>query len=192
MLGIRAGRLARGFDVASLVSDVATVQVDEWEHILDGDKWSSWTGAALLSHDGRVKTLTDGPSFIATPLLQRSDAFRRLLDFFQCPLRRARVMRLAAGGGQVHEHSDEMPEGALLARLHLPLAGALQTDFSTMGMRVPMAAGELWYVDVTRPHSVINRGGEDRLTLVIDCEVNSWMETLIANSECQMLDAASR
>src|SRR5205085_9599459 len=106
MRGVQAGRLATGFDVASLVRGVAAVRDDEWQHILHEDAWSSWTGVALLSHDGKVSTLGEGAAYVETDLVRRTDGFRALLDFFQCPLRRVRVLKLAAGGGRIHEHSD--------------------------------------------------------------------------------------
>lgn len=191
MRGVQAGRLATGFDVEGLVRGVDAVRDDEWQYILHEEEWSSWTGVSLLSHDGKVSTLGEGPSYVETDLVRRTDAFRGLLDFFRCPLRRVRVLKLKAGGGRIHEHSDELPPGGpTLARLQLPLVGAEATEFTSEGIRVPMACGELWYVDVTRLHSVVNRGTVDRTSVVIDCEVNGWLEQLIANSAHQL--AASR
>jgi hypothetical protein len=38
-----------------------------------------------------------------------------------------------------------------------------------------MQAGSCWYLRLADPHSVVNRGVEDRVHLVIDAETNDWV-----------------
>ena len=46
-----------------------------------------------------------------------------------------------------------------------------------------MEAGELWYFNADQIHEVYNRGGEDRINLVIDCVVNDWLrEEILAGA----------
>jgi hypothetical protein len=46
-----------------------------------------------------------------------------------------------------------------------------------------MHEGECWYLDLSLPHWVENRGARDRVHLVIDCEVNEWLLELLAAAE---------
>jgi hypothetical protein len=41
-----------------------------------------------------------------------------------------------------------------------------------------MAAGSSWYLRLSDPHSVANRGLTDRVHLVIDAVVNDWIGAL--------------
>src|SRR5262249_11699756 len=47
--------------------------------------------------------------------------------------------------------------------------------FFVDGGRVPMEAGECWYLNVNLPHRVDNRSQTDRIHLVIDCVVDDWL-----------------
>jgi hypothetical protein len=38
-----------------------------------------------------------------------------------------------------------------------------------------MSPGELWYLNVSQPHRVWNKGPAARTHLVIDCAVNQWL-----------------
>ena len=72
-----------------------------------------------------------------------------------------------------------VPEGPPLVRLHIPITGANAMEFTLGSSIVDMKAGELWYLDVTQPHSVINRGTTDRISLIVDCEVDAWLEHIL-------------
>lgn len=41
-----------------------------------------------------------------------------------------------------------------------------------------MNPGECWYMDFTLSHRVINRSDFDRVHLVMDCDVNSWLRQI--------------
>lgn len=105
-----------------------------------------------------------------------------LLDFIQslaCPVKSVRLMRLHAGA-EIKPHRDQ---GLSLelgeARLHLPLQTHDQLYFYVNDQRVPMQAGELWYINADQTHWVANKGLSARINLVIDCKVNSWLRELI-------------
>lgn len=51
-------------------------------------------------------------------------------------------------------------------------------DFRLNGVRCVMPAGSAWYLRLSDPHSVANRGAADRVHLVIDAAVNGWVEAL--------------
>jgi mannose-6-phosphate isomerase-like protein (cupin superfamily) len=81
----------------------------------------------------------------------------------------------------VREHRDDrlgFADGE--ARLHVPVHTGPEAEFLLNGRQVAMAAGECWYVDVSQPHAVANRGNAPRVHLVIDCVVDEWLERAIS------------
>ena len=44
-----------------------------------------------------------------------------------------------------------------------------------------MQAGSAWYANINLPHSVQNKGKNDRIHLVIDCLRNDWSDKLFAS-----------
>ena len=86
-----------------------------------------------------------------------------------------RLLRLQAGSS-IAEHRDYRlgyEDGEV--RLHVPVVTDVGVAFFLAGVRVPMAAGECWYLNVNLPHRVENRSPIDRIHLVIDCVVNEWL-----------------
>ena len=84
-------------------------------------------------------------------------------------------MRLTAGS-VIKEHFDvdlSFEEG--MVRLHIPVVTNEAVDFRLNGTRVVMEAGSCWYLRLSDPHSVANRGREDRVHLVVDAEANDWI-----------------
>jgi hypothetical protein len=66
-------------------------------------------------------------------------------------------------------------------RLHIPVVTNPSVEFYLAGRRVPMQAGECWYLDLSLPHRVQNLGASERVHLVIDCVLNDWLRALICN-----------
>jgi aspartyl/asparaginyl beta-hydroxylase (cupin superfamily) len=92
-----------------------------------------------------------------------------------------RFLRLAAGS-IIREHRDYdlgYDEGQV--RLHIPIITNPAVDFFLDAQRIEMKEGECWYLDLSLPHWVENRGLTDRVHLVIDCEVNEWIRELLAS-----------
>ncbi len=164
------------FDVTRMIDDLRRIGDQEWITL---DFSTDWSGVALRSADGEPSTLGLASAYQDTSLLSRCDYFGHVLSYFRCPLHRARLLRLAGGGGSIGKHRDPVPEGPPLVRLHIPITGAEAMEFTLGDDVVDMRAGELWYTDVTRPHSVINRGTEDRVSLIVDCEVDAWLDGLL-------------
>jgi hypothetical protein len=50
--------------------------------------------------------------------------------------------------------------------------------FYLNGSRVIMTAGSCWYLRLSDPHQVANRGKTERVHLVIDLKVNGWLVKL--------------
>jgi quercetin dioxygenase-like cupin family protein len=181
-----AVRLPIDFDVEALCRDLARIRDEQWTpHFNRGDYEGEWSGVALRGPAGAghpILALTAHPGtkqWADTPLLERCTYFRHVLARFQCPLQSVRLLRLAPGA-VIREHRD--PELGLEdgeARLHVPIATSPEVEFLLDGVRIPLRAGETWYLDVRRPHAVTNRSGEHRVHLVADCAVNPWLASLI-------------
>ena len=92
-------------------------------------------------------------------------------------------MKLAAGS-QIREHRDYdlgVKEGQL--RLHIPITTNPEVQFFLDAHRLELKAGECWYLDLSLPHWVENRGTIDRIHLVIDCKLNDWLRDLLPPDE---------
>jgi hypothetical protein len=92
-------------------------------------------------------------------------------------------MKLAAGS-IIKEHRDhDLSYEHGFMRLHIPVVTNPDVEFLLNGRRVVMNPGECWYLRLSDPHAVANRGREDRIHLVIDTEVNEWLR---GNMRCEV------
>ena len=144
----------------------------------------SWTVLSLRSPSGKAEQIipdTRGnEKFQDTPLIRYCPTIKTLLDELHCPIMAARLMNLRAGS-VIKEHRDHdlaFEKGE--ARLHFPLFTNPQVLFYINSERVVMNEGECWYVNVNLPHKVANQGSNDRVHLVVDCQVNDWLKQIFA------------
>lgn len=177
-------QLALRFDAQALAADVLSLSADAWvphfnTAIYEGD----WSGVPLRGPAGGHSPLYPDPTasqFEDAPLLASCPAIRAALDAFDCPLTTVRLLRLGPGAS-VGDHRDHMlraEDGE--ARLHIPVLTNPDVEFVVGGEAVEMGAGECWYLDLTLPHRVANRGAEPRVHLVVDCDVDEWLATLLS------------
>lgn len=113
------------------------------------------------------------------PVLNSVPHLYALLQSIPAPIKSARLMRLAPGA-HIKPHRDpglawEYGE----ARLHLPLRTDPRVIFRVGGEQVVMQQGELWYMNADAEHSVVNASNEERIHLVVDCEVNDGLRKAI-------------
>ena len=185
---ISSFKLPFNFDPEALRSDLDRIAPDEWVTHFNQDYFEGeWSGVALRSNGGDSRQLYSRPasefSFTDTPILQRCSYVRELLTQFQCALQSVRFLKLAAGS-QIREHRDYdlgVKEGQL--RLHIPITTNPEVQFFLDAHRLELKAGECWYLDLSLPHWVENRGATDRVHLVIDCELNDWLRDLLPPDE---------
>ena len=172
------------FEPKTLQADLAQVSAADWvAHFNQGYFEGQWTGVALRSVGGLSHKLYPDPnakgSFADTIILERCPNVRAVLTSFQCPLRSVRFLKLAPGS-MIKEHRDYdlgFAEGQL--RVHIPICTNPDVDFFIDAHRIDMKEGECWYLDLSLPHWVENRGSTDRVHLVIDCELNEWLRDII-------------
>lgn len=178
-------RLPLDFDPARLAADMAAVSASGWTaHFIKQNYEGDWSVIPLRAQAGArhiVQMIYSNPTATAfedTPMLEAAPYLRAVLGQFSCPLQAVRLMRLAPGS-VIKEHRDHdlrFEDGTV--RIHIPVVTNEDVDFRLNGVRCPMAAGTSWYLRLSDPHSVANRGPTDRVHLVIDATVNGWLRDL--------------
>ncbi|MEO7505720.1 MAG: aspartyl/asparaginyl beta-hydroxylase domain-containing protein [Pyrinomonadaceae bacterium] len=178
-------RLPLNFDAAGLRSDLAHITADQWlSHYEQDDYVGEWGVVALRSVGGRAENIRPFPGaqilFQDTEVLGKCPNLARAIAAFQCPVAAARLLKLGPGG-RILEHKDDFlaPEFGEV-RLHVPVLTNPGVEFYLDNERVPLQAGETWYLNFSLPHRIDNLGPTDRVHLVIDCNVNDWLSSLLS------------
>ena len=177
-------KLPFSFDPKPLQADLDRITADDWvAHFNKAYFEGQWNGVALRSAGGESSRIYPdvhtNVSYSDTPLLDLCPNVRAILEVFKCPLRSVRFLTLTAGS-LIKEHRDfdlRFEDG--LARLHIPVRTNADVDFFLDAHRIELNEGECWYLNLSLPHWVENRGATDRVHLVIDCEVNEWLRELL-------------
>lgn len=181
-------RLPLAVDPAPLAADLAAFGQEQWiRHFVRSNYEGEWSVIPLRAAAGEthpVRLIGTHPlaaSFVDTSYLERAPALRALLASFDCPLKAARLMRLTPGS-RILEHEDHDPDaenGAGTARLHLPITTNDEVEFLLNRRPVTMRPGEVWYLRLSEPHAVANRGATDRVHLVVEVRLNGWLLDLL-------------
>jgi hypothetical protein len=179
---IDRSRLPLKFDAPRMQEDLRQLPSTAWiDHFVEQNYQGQWSviplrGAASATHP--IMSIYADPlcqEFADTPLLQNLQYFPKILRSIHCPLQSVRLMKLSPGS-RIKEHRDlalDLESGS--ARLHIPVQTNERVDFRLNGVTVPLRAGECWYLRLSDPHSVTNQGQSDRIHLVIDVVVTSWL-----------------
>lgn len=176
-------RLPAAVNLPLLLQALAAIEEARWQGHFNSAFYSGdWSGVALISAVDALTELSPGRG-LPVPRAPWSEDRRWREALRDCSLEivSARLLRLGPGGS-IHEHRDYDlggPDADL--RLHIPLLSPPQVDFWLDNQRVPMTAGECWFLDLSRPHRVDNRSAEPRVHLVLDCRPGPWLEQQIAD-----------
>lgn len=180
-------RLPLAFDPLRLAQDVAALAGIGWtEHFVKQNYDGDWSVIALRAQAGAthpIQMIYSNPAateFVDTPHLARTPYLRFVLAAFDCPLQAVRLMRLAPGSVIKTHRDDDLAFEYGAVRIHVPVATNPQVEFLVNGTPVTMAPGEAWYLRLSDPHSVANRGGTDRVHLVIDAAASDRLAALFA------------
>lgn len=164
-----------------LCRELASLIEQQWfSHVNSRDYCGDWDVLPLrcaqehqLSHGILQSFAIDSvTSWHNLPSLQQCPALLQFINTLPYQIKSARLMRLHPGA-LIKPHRDQglsLEHGE--ARLHLPLQTNAQLSFFVNNQRVPMQAGELWYINADQLHWVENKGETARINLVLDCEVN--------------------
>ncbi len=178
-----AVKLPCAFDPVRLLQDLNQIPPALWvAHFNPADYDGGWSVLALYLPTGSSAFIlpmqTDHVQLIKTPILLQCPYLQEVVTSFQCPKRSVRLLRLHAAG-TIKEHTDprlSYADGVI--RLHIPIRTNPAVECYVNHSRVVMHPGECWYMNFTLPHRVLNPSSEDRVHLVIDCQVNPWLRQI--------------
>jgi hypothetical protein len=173
-------KLPLAFDPERLAADVAAFGDADWvPHFVRQNYEGTWSilplrGPAGADHPVLMCTSHPGTeAYEDTLFLERAPYLREVLgtlrDYLGGPLLSARLLKLAPGA-LIREHTDPDLD-AETVRLHVPVLTNDAVDFRLRGERVVMEAGSCWYLRLSAPHRVANRGTTHRIHLVVDVRV---------------------
>lgn len=177
------------FDVQRLKADLARLHTSDWiDHFVKSNYDGDWSVIPLRGQKNAthpVMQIYSNPScteFADTAFLGETPYFSEVLASFQCPLQCVRLMKLSAGS-LIKEHCDHaLSIEDHVVRMHIPIQTNPEVRFVLNGQRVIMEEGELWYLRLSDPHSVENRGNSSRVHMVIDAEASDWLDSLIPDN----------
>jgi hypothetical protein len=185
-------RLPVAFDPGLLGRDLARLGATGWiEHFVKQNYEGDWSVIPLRAKSGArhpVMMISSDPtakSFEDLPSLRQCPYFREVLASFECPLGSVRLMRLTPGS-LIKEHTDlalSVEEGT--ARIHIPVTTNTGVEFLLNRSRIVMEPGSAWYLRLSDPHSVCNKGANDRVHMVIDAVPNDWLIGLLETAARQ-------
>jgi len=185
-------RLPLSFDPDRLSRDLDALAAVDWTaHFVKQNYDGDWSVIPLRGKAGAthpIMMIYSDPTcrdFADTPMLAACPYFRQILDTFEAPLQAVRLMRLTPGS-LIREHRDHelsVEEGTV--RIHVPVVTNDAVEFYLNRSRVVLDAGSAWYLRLSDPHSVHNRGATDRVHLVIDATVNDWITNMLTTAARQ-------
>jgi hypothetical protein len=179
-------QLPLSFDPALLRRDLDALSATPWTaHFVEQNYEGDWSVIPLRCAAGEthpIRMIYSDPlatTFVDAPMLAACPYFREVIAAFACPVRNVRLMRLTPGS-IIKEHTDlDLDvEGGVEggeARVHIPVTTSPEVEFLLNRTRVEMKPGETWYLRLSDPHAVANRGSSDRVHLVLDLEVDDWL-----------------
>jgi len=175
-------KLPLTYSTKLLLDDVNQISSKIWQpQIYKMNYQGTWTSLALLSKKGDNDTFSQASAeqgLYETKVLQSCSYLKEVVEQFGSPIISARLLRLSAGS-HIKPHRDfKLGYENNNFRVHIPIITNDQVEFILDGHLIKMKAGECWYTNVNFTHSVVNKGKEDRIHLVIDAERNNWSDQM--------------
>ena len=166
----------------SLLKDFNTVQKHWITHFNTEFYNGDWSGIPLRSPAVKSHPLSAGmgfeDEFVDESLFSKLTYTRDITKRIYTEKLSIRYLRLTPGS-EIKLHADhDMIFWDGLVRLHIPVLTNNKVLFEVNNELVNMQAGECWFADFSKPHRVYNGGDTDRIHLVIDCKVNTWLKDL--------------
>jgi hypothetical protein len=176
-----AVKLPRTYDVERLREDLQILRDVQGAPQPGPYHAGEWTGIALHSMGGKDSVFPSAAGmdrYQETDNLKRAPYFKYVLDDLKCPKEVVRILFLPPGG-HIKDHFDFHTSFQFgLLRLHIPIITHPDVAFFIDGQRVVWNAGELWYGDFSKVHSVKNDSPVVRVHMVIDVQINDFVLSL--------------
>ncbi len=173
------------FDIQRLNDDLNCAKSDDWiSHPNINAYNGSWSVSSLTAINGDTKQIIaiENQDYYDTPLMKKTKYIKSILDTFKTKIEAVRFMNLGANS-IIKEHCDNgscFEDG--YARLHIPISTNDDVAFILNSQNYKMEVGKCYYIDAHNPHSVINKGKNDRVHLLIDCHVNDYLKEIFINN----------
>lgn len=176
-------RFPMPIDLEKLQAETRLLDNHQWVSHYDKDLADGWTAVPLVSWDGtmdKVESQNVGTwgQYRMTPIVEKLPYFKKLLNAFECPHGRIRIMKMMPGT-VIRPHRDIKTEVANYAfgqvRLHIPIFTNPKVVFSVGGEDLKLKEGHLYYVNFSKEHYVRNDGDQVRTHLVLDLKVNEFL-----------------
>lgn len=188
-----------------IMEQLDKVSSDFSNHYSNYNKSDSWSGVTVSGYGGEWdfiikpsemgnKWKKENPEKLKwkvedTPLREKIPAVEEYLKLLPYEFERIRILKLSGGEGELQRHTDRQDKEAGIsdnqwARVHFPIRTNPKVQFTlwnTDGSKTvdKMKQGEVWYLDMRKPHTAFNGGTEDRYHLVVDLKANQnfrdWM-----------------
>lgn len=169
--------------------DVKRLQLEVLSAVQDSPPYIHYSVIPLTAAVKRNVEVTDfsqphWTSWVETAFLSSCPYIQQVLGSLQCQKTNVRLLRLEPGG-ELKQHTDPQLNLQLhkQVRLHVPIFTNERVEFMLNGTPVPLQLGELWYLRLSDPHSVLNKGNAERIQLSIDVVVNEWVVNMIAGGD---------
>ena len=179
-----AVRLPRTYDAERLQQDLQVLRDVQSAPQPGPYHAGEWTGIALHSMGGKDSVFPSAAGmdrYQETENLKRAPYFKYVLDDLKCPKEVVRILFLPPGG-HIKDHFDFHTSFQFgLLRLHVPIVTHPDVIFLIDGQRVTWKAGELWYGDFSKVHSIKNDSPVVRVHMVIDVQINDFVLGLWAD-----------
>lgn len=184
-------KFSQTYNVERLCAELEDVLKEEWPlHFNSRDFNGDWRSISLRSLSGKSNDIYAHSNGIYsdTPVLDRMPYVKEILGSWQCEKEAVRLLSLAPGS-VVKPHKDPgcaYHDGAF--RIHIPIVTNPDVHFCIEDERLPLKAGECWYMNFSATHSIANLGATPRIHLVIDGIRNSWTDQLFTSHGYQLPD----
>ncbi len=163
-------------DVSGIKSKVLALTDDDWEaysfrqNRAGSAQAETQTIRLIFDEDFRHDDATVREKFFeldCDTLLE--PIFRSVSDYYTGDgyVVRALLVRLKPQG-VIPTHIDTGYSLLNCRRIHIPVLSTGQVEFTVGGEQQVMKEGELWEINNARVHSVVNRGDQGRVHLIID------------------------
>jgi mannose-6-phosphate isomerase-like protein (cupin superfamily) len=181
---IRYAKLPLPVSLNGIQQELSTLNSEWQEHFNTRYYEGSWKVLALRAPGGSDKNiipdLITDDDYQDTTYMRHFPSVSALLSTIKCPIMAVRFLNLQAGAVIKPHRDNELAFEKGEARLHFPIITNPQVLFNMENERIPLQEGDCWYINANLTHSVTNQGTADRIHLVIDCKVNSWLKQLMS------------
>ena len=199
-------------DTKELMEQILKLNIDDFaNHYSNYNKGNTWKGMVVRGYGGLVDFIVKPAEMVNswkkenkekmdwkvkdTPLRKQLPAVEKFADILgDYEHERIRILMLKEGEGELERHTDRQDVEAGIgdgqwARLHFPLQTNPKVEFKQWNAdgtstKCKMGEGELWYLDMRKPHTAVNFGEQDRYHLIIDVKSDQRLrDWLVRSSE---------